>query len=251
MVNDLVQSWGARIKFVDDLTVLEVVPRNSPSLLNVVVDDIHAFAVNNSMRLNPRKCKSMTVDFLHYNCCLPRPIAVGGSNIEQVSTFKLLGIHLSEDLTWAVHCDYIVKKANRRLYALRQLKKCKTDIVHIYCALILSILEYASAFFAGLPKYLACYLKNVQKRVLSIIWPGISYETELDKAALPTLSDRRTVSWIKFIVKVWPGNPLYPLTCIHNRVVPISTSRCLRSGSSSRPMAKRTESFSNFVSVKY
>ena len=28
MVNDLVQSWNARIKFVDDLTVLEVVPRN-------------------------------------------------------------------------------------------------------------------------------------------------------------------------------------------------------------------------------
>ena len=27
-VNDLVQSWNARIKFVDDLTVLEVVPRN-------------------------------------------------------------------------------------------------------------------------------------------------------------------------------------------------------------------------------
>ena len=61
MVNDLVQSWGDRIKFVDDLTALKVVPRNSPSLLNVVVVDIHAFAVNNNMRLNPRKCKSMTV----------------------------------------------------------------------------------------------------------------------------------------------------------------------------------------------
>ena len=66
MVNDLVQSWGARIKFVDDLTVLEVVPRNSPSLLNVVVDDIHALAVNKNMRLNPRKCKTMSVDFLLY-----------------------------------------------------------------------------------------------------------------------------------------------------------------------------------------
>ena len=74
MVNDLVQSWGARIKFVDDLTVLEVVPRNSPSLLNEVVDYIHAFAVNNNMRLNPRKCKTVTVDFLHYNSCVPRPI---------------------------------------------------------------------------------------------------------------------------------------------------------------------------------
>ena len=54
-VNDLVQSLGARIKFVDDLTVLEVLLHNSPALLNVVVDDIHAFAVNDNMRLNPRK----------------------------------------------------------------------------------------------------------------------------------------------------------------------------------------------------
>ena len=28
VVNDLDQSWNARIKFVDDLTILEVVPRN-------------------------------------------------------------------------------------------------------------------------------------------------------------------------------------------------------------------------------
>ena len=194
----------------------------------------------------------MTVDFLHYNSWVPRQIAVGGSDIEQVSAFKLLGVHFSKDLTWAAHCDYIVNKANRRLYALRQLKKCKVplaDIVHIYCALIRSILEYASAVFADLPKYLACYLENVQKRALSIIWPGISYETALEKAALSTLSDGRAVSWIKFIGKVLPGNPLYPL--IHNRVVPITISVCLRSGGSSRPMTTRTELFSNFVSVNY
>ena len=120
---------------------MEVAPRNSPSFLNLVFDDIHPFAVNNNMRLNPRKCKTMTVDFLHYNSCVPRPVAVGRSDIEQVSTFKLLGVHLSEDLSWAVHCDYIMKRANSRLYALRQLKKCKVpsaDIVHIYCALIRS-----------------------------------------------------------------------------------------------------------------
>ena len=99
MDNDLIQSWGARIKFVDDRTVLEVVPRNSPSLLNVVVDDIHAFAVDNNMRLNPRKCRTMTVDFLHYNSRVPLPIAVGGSEIEQVSRFKLLGVHLTADIT--------------------------------------------------------------------------------------------------------------------------------------------------------
>ena len=77
----------------------------------------------------------------------------------------------------------------------------------------------------------------------------ISYKTALDKAALSTLSDHQKVSCIKFIGKVQPGNPVYPV--IHNRVVPISTSVCLRSESSSRPMATRTECFSNFVSVKY
>ena len=71
----------------------------------------------------------------------------------------------------------------------------------------------------------------------------------LEVGELSTNSDRRAVSCIKFIGKVRPGNPLYPL--IHIRVVPISTSVCLRSGSSSRPMATKTERFSNFVSVKY
>ena len=100
-----------------------------------------------------------------------------------------------------MHFDYIVKKANRRLYALRQLKKCKVpsaDIVHVYCALIRSILEYAPAVFADLPKYLACYLENVQNRVLSkpVIWPGILYEAAPAKAALSTLSDHWAVSCI-------------------------------------------------------
>ena len=70
----------------------------------------------------------------------------------------------------------------------------------------------------------------MKKRALSIIWPGISYETSLEKAALSTLSDRRAVSCIKFTGTVRPGNPLYPL--IHNRVVPISTTCVSTSGSS-------------------
>ena len=37
MVNDLVSSWVPRAKYVDDLTVLEVIPRNSPCVLNFIV----------------------------------------------------------------------------------------------------------------------------------------------------------------------------------------------------------------------
>ena len=72
MVNDLVSSWSPRAKFVDDLTVVEIVPRNSPSVLNFIVQDINQYAVTNNMTLNPSKCKEMSVDFLQYNsCCVP------------------------------------------------------------------------------------------------------------------------------------------------------------------------------------
>ena len=53
MVNDLLSTWGPRAKFVDDLTALEIIPRNSPSLMSYIVSDIQRFAVNNNMKLNP------------------------------------------------------------------------------------------------------------------------------------------------------------------------------------------------------
>ena len=45
MVNDLVPHWGPRAKYVEDLTVMEIIPRNSPSLLNFIVQDINSFAL--------------------------------------------------------------------------------------------------------------------------------------------------------------------------------------------------------------
>ena len=53
-----------------------------------------------------------------------------------------------------IDLEYIVKKTNRRLYALRQLKKSKgpsADIVHIYRVQIRSILEYAFRCLCRLP----------------------------------------------------------------------------------------------------
>ena len=91
MVNDLVSSWVPRAKYVDDLTVLEVVPRNSPSMLNFIVNETESYAISNNMHLNPLKCKELSVDLLRYNSCSWHPIAVGGAFIERVSCFKLLG----------------------------------------------------------------------------------------------------------------------------------------------------------------
>ena len=99
--------------------------------------------------------------FLRYISCYSQPIAVGGSVIESVDSFKLLGVYISMDLSWSTHCDYIKGKSNRRLYALRKLKVCG-----VQDGKLAAVLEYASVIFANLPQYLCMAVERVQKRAL-------------------------------------------------------------------------------------
>ena len=138
LVNRLVSGWPSRAKYVDDTTIFEVVPRCSPSYLQSIVNDIVEFASSRGMRLNPKKCRLLQVNFLEYQCSAPSALYIGDTIVEQVESYKLLGVHISADLSWNTHVDHIVKKANKRLYALRVLRKTgihPTDLVCIYCSL--------------------------------------------------------------------------------------------------------------------
>ncbi len=46
-----------------------------------------------------------------------------GTLVERVSSFKFLGVHITEDLTWSAHTDAVLKKAQQRLFFLRCLRK--------------------------------------------------------------------------------------------------------------------------------
>ena len=195
----------------------------------------------------------MQVDFLHHNSCYSQPIAVGGSVIESVESFKLLGVYISSDLNWSTHCNYIIKKSNRRLYALRKLKACGAqdgELVAVYCSLLRSGLEYASVVFANLPQYLSKALDRVQKRALRIIFgPDLSYEDTLVHAGLLSLEARRHLACKKFVTETMHASPLYRL--ISSRVISSQTSFSLRSGPSCHVLPGCTVWFSAFVSVKY
>ena len=147
LVNRLVAQWPTRVKYVDYTTVFEVVTRCSTSYLQFAVSDIRSFASSKGMRLNPKKCRELVINFLLYLPVSPGMLFIGGSPVRRVETYKILGVHLSSDLTWNVHIEYIMKKVRKRLYALRSLKKAgvqPSDLVGIYCALIRTVLEYAA-----------------------------------------------------------------------------------------------------------
>ena len=105
-----------------------------------------------------------------------------------------------------------MKKANRRLYAIRKLKGARVkenDLVALCFSLIRSILEYGSVAFAHLPNYLSNTLEGIQKRAFSIIYPESSYDVALKRSTLTTLVFQRADVCCRFIDSIQPNNPLY------------------------------------------
>ena len=94
-------------------------------MLPVVARDICSHASSHGMKLYPSKCKELRTDFLRYKPTDLPSIQMSGSVIEQVSSYKLLGVHLSHDLSWSIHFDYIVKRERKRLCAFTSLKEIR------------------------------------------------------------------------------------------------------------------------------
>ena len=123
MTNNRLRNWHLRIKFVDNTTALEILPRNGISLLSHAVRDIHQFLAEHHTKLNPKKCKEMLIKFMHnFNFSL-RPIVIGNNIVERVNTYKLLSVIISDGLKWTHHIEYISKKASKRLYSLKILRR--------------------------------------------------------------------------------------------------------------------------------
>jgi hypothetical protein len=67
-----------------------------------------------------------------------------------VTTIKLLGLNISNNLKWNHRIEEIVKKASTRLYFLRQLKRAKIaekELLTFYMTFIRPITEYACPVF--------------------------------------------------------------------------------------------------------
>jgi hypothetical protein len=51
------------------------------------------------------------------------PILIDGAVVEQVESFKFLGVHITDKLSWSKHTKTVVKRARQCLFPLRRLKR--------------------------------------------------------------------------------------------------------------------------------
>ncbi len=90
------------VKYVNDRTENEVCYCDSPGKMQEVADNTSQWSHDNKMSANPIKTKDMIVNFSQEHLNVPNLI-IDDAVIEHVSTSKLLGVYISDDLTWDVH----------------------------------------------------------------------------------------------------------------------------------------------------
>ena len=176
-------------KFANDTTVSEIIPPSCPSSLQQVVNEISSWSYENHLQFNSSKCKELRPCFKRSPPSYA-PVISDGLEFEQVSTAKILGVTIRQELKWNAHIDYITAKAAKRLYLLRELKRARVsynDLVLFYCSVIRLVLEYACMHFhRSLPRYPSEDLERIQKRAMGIIFPDYKYRDALKTCLLYT-----------------------------------------------------------------
>ena len=168
-----------RFKFVNDLTILEIVDlltvgltsynikQHVPSDINVHnqyipgqnlqsqtwLDEINHWTEQQKMQINQKKTKNVIFNFTDKYQFSTR-LQLKDETVEVLSSTKLLGTIISDDLKWDLNTFNIVKKANARMELVRKVASFGTSVDElktIYALFIRSLLELsATVWHSGL-----------------------------------------------------------------------------------------------------
>ena len=158
------------------------------------------------MKLNQTKTKYMIINFctsLQFRTRLMLKDAL----LEQVHVTRLLGVLISDDLSWTENTKNLIKKANSRMTILRKLTEFevpKSDMINIYILFIRSVIEQSSdVWSSSLTIEEKEGLERVQKIALRIIYQNNykTYNNALELSKLPKIETRFQDLLLRFAIK--------------------------------------------------
>ncbi|MEL7309671.1 MAG: reverse transcriptase domain-containing protein, partial [Pseudomonadota bacterium] len=159
------------VKYADDVTILHFVRSVSADSLQIELDNILKWSDEMSLPVNPSKCSVLNI-VTKKAMSVPDVFFPDGCLLKSVSSTVFLGVVFSNDLKWNLHVDTVIKKACKRIYIIRNLRRSgvsKELMIMSYVVFIRSVLLYGFPCFCNAPDYVLDKLSRIENRICRII----------------------------------------------------------------------------------
>jgi hypothetical protein len=159
------------------------------------------------MKLNLEKCEHMKVSSKR------DPVStvykLSDHQLACVNSYKYLGAHITNDLNWSSHVNYVTNKANRALYVTKlALSKSSTAVkAAAYKTLVRPIVEYSASvwdpFRVGQINAVEAIQRKAARFCLKRYSRQESVSTMIQELQWPSLASRREASRLAVFSRVF------------------------------------------------
>ena len=196
------------LKFADDSSIQAFLRSIADEVLyRNYVTDFTKWCEDHNLLLNISKTKELIFDFRTKKEPL-MPLEIKGQTVDQVDSYKYLGVTIDNKLSWDEHASLTYKKVNKRMFFLRKLKNFSIDKVLIslfYKAAIQSIITFSIIGWGG-------NTNGKQKQKINVL---IKRAGKLFQGNSPSFDDLFNVYCAKKIKAITkdPTHPLHSQIC--------------------------------------
>ena len=231
-INDLPDNLVCNlVMYADDSTLYSCLDEKSDNQnrldlvnsLELDLDHITTWADNWHISINSEKTKVLSIN--RYKNLDKLSISMSGKSLQESTSFRLVGLTISNDLTWNEYINSIAKKASMKVGTLYRARSYLSPecILHLYKSLIRPCMEYCCHIWAGAPATVLSLLDRIQRRVSNIIGPKFA-------ANLQSLHHRRNVASLCLFYRYYNGMcsselfDLVPPNKVFNRCTRLATN---------------------------
>ncbi|KAK1797453.1 hypothetical protein P4O66_008302, partial [Electrophorus voltai] len=107
---------------IGNSVVMGLISENNERAYLEEIKHLENWCQENNLLLNVSKTKELIVDCSKKQEWHYQPVKINGTTVERVDSFRYLGVHISQDLSWSCHTNSLAKKAHQHLYHLRCLR---------------------------------------------------------------------------------------------------------------------------------
>lgn len=207
-INDLPSRVHSSINlFADDCVIYREIRNANDSLaLQSDLNAVSSWCSEWVMTLNINKCKVMHVS---RTSAPSSTYTLQQHTLDIVSSYKYLGVHISNNLSWDQHVTYVSNSANRLLgYLKRNFSSISSSLkLLLYKTLIRPKLEYAASIWDPHQEFLVTGVEAIQNRsarfILSNYHRTASVSYMKSTLFLPNLSLRRKILRLSLFHKIY------------------------------------------------